>query len=77
MTPTYKQHTGLINKWIYRKMDEGRQAFKARGTEAHELVDCVMDVICLKDEGTDALTDPEIRDEVGLIGRQSPIEKGS
>ena len=68
MTPAYKHHTGLINDWIYRKMQEGRKAFKDRGEYAHDRADCVIDVICLKDEGPDALSDQEIRDEVCPAG---------
>ncbi len=48
-------------------MKEGREAFKDRGADAHNLVDCVMDVICLKGESPDALSDQEMRDEVGVV----------
>jgi hypothetical protein len=48
-------------------MEEGRKAFNARGSDAHDMVDCVMDVICLKDRGPDALSHQEMRDEVGML----------
>ena len=48
---------------------EGRKTFSARGSDAHDMVDCVMDVICLKDQGPDALSHQEMRDEVGNVAR--------
>lgn len=64
LTPTYRRNISRLNCWIAYKLSEARSARRARGSEAANMVDCVIDVVCLKEDDEDRLSESEMRDEL-------------
>lgn len=64
MTPTYRRYFARVERWVAWKLSDARTARTARGTDAANMVDCVLDVVCLKEEDEDRLTESEMRDEL-------------
>jgi cytochrome P450 len=64
LTSKYRSSHKILNGFLKRKIREGRARAVERGQDKAESVDCVLDLICLKESGSDRLDDESMRDEL-------------
>ncbi|KAJ9094242.1 hypothetical protein QFC21_006068 [Naganishia friedmannii] len=65
--PKFRRDKQLVHAFICEQIKKARERSIARGDERAEMADCAVDQALLKDGTVDALSEPELRDEVLLF----------
>lgn len=61
---TYQGHLKRVTGYLMKTIAEGKERARERGMDKAELADNVLDLMCLKEGGSDSLSDEEMRDEL-------------